>query len=215
MKKSIFILVIFFSSVTNSLALDQTMSLTLTSNYVFRGETKSDNNAELQINYDLNKSQDSGWYAGVFASGVSRSASNAKGAEIDLYGGFLLVFGDNNKIIFDLGAIEYFYTDDNFAPTSHEFYAGFMYDMSSIKYYFGENNTSYLDLGTGFVVFGDLNLDLHYGRTFGLANDGNDISVSLGMDLESFTLAGTLSYEDKTINKESKAFIAIATEFDL
>jgi len=53
-----------------------------------------------------------------------------------------------------VGAIEYMYTVQK--PTfSHDSYVGLHYGMSYIKYNFGEEEARYLDIGTGFVIFGD------------------------------------------------------------
>ncbi|MCK4864518.1 MAG: TorF family putative porin [Gammaproteobacteria bacterium] len=208
MKKVILTLTLFIIPFFNVFATERTLSLSLTSNYVFRGVTQTDDNAAVQVDYQLSQSEDSGFYAGFFASNV------AQGAEVDIFGGFKLAFGNQNKFIIDLGAVEYLYTDDNFAPISHEFYAGVEYEMSYLKYYFGENETRYLDIGTGFVVLGGIQLLLHYGEVFvETAPGGNDFSVSLQKDFGRTKLGLTATYEDKTVAKESELFAFISVAF--
>lgn len=208
MKKSLLILSFFIIPSLSVIAAERTLSLTLTSNYVVRGETQTDDNAAVQANYQLSQSEDSGFYAGFFASNV------AQGAEVDIFGGFKLAFGNQNKFIIDLGAVEYLYTDDNFAPISHEFYAGVQYEMSYLKYYFGENEATYLDIGTGFVVLGDMQLLLHFGEAFvATVPAGNDFSVSLQKDFGRTKLGLTATYEDKTATKESELFAFVSVAF--
>ena len=207
MKKLLFILSFFIIPSLSVIAAERTLSLTLTSNYVVRGETQTDDNAAVQANYQLSQSEDSGFYAGFFASNV------AQGAEVDIFGGFKLAFGNQNKFIIDLGAVEYLYTDDNFAPISHEFYAGVQYEMSYLKYYFGENEARYLDIGTGFKTLGDMDLLLHFGKVFATAQNGNDISVSLQKDFGRTKLGLTATYEDKTAAKETELFAFVTVAF--
>lgn len=208
MKKIQLSMLMLFAFSTTVFAAGKTMKLDLTSNYVFRGVTQTADKAAVQATYELSQSKDTGWYAGLFASNVS------KGLETDVYGGLRAAFGRSNAFVIDLGAIEYMYTDSNFAPFSHEFYAGLSYlDYTYIKYFFGENETRYLDLGISFEVLGTLNLDLHYGEKFkypGKANI-NDFSASLRKDFDNVKLSGTVTYEDA--NKQTEAFVTLGIEF--
>lgn len=207
-KKTLLSLVIFSFIPLNVFASERNMSIGLTSNYVFRGVTKTLDKAAVQATYEITQTKDTGWYAGLFASNVS------KGLEVDVYGGLRAAFGRNKAYVIDLGAIEYMYTDSNFAPFSHEFYAGLSYeDFTYVKYFFGENETRYLDLGISFEVPGSLNLDLHFGEKFNFPGKANinDISASLRKDFNNVRLAGTLTYEDR--NKQSEAFVTLTFNF--
>lgn len=192
---------------SGTFASERELSLNLTSNYVFRGLTQTNDKAAVQTSYQLSKIKGSLFYAGFFASNVSQ------GAEVDIFGGLKLAFGKNDAFVMDLGAVEYLYTDNNFAPVSHEFYAGVQYDMSYLKYYFGEEEARYLDIGTGFNVFGDMSLLLHFGEVFATAQDGNDISITLQKEFSSTTLGLTATYQDKTAIKESELFAYLSIYF--
>ncbi len=207
MKKVFLTLAIFILPSFAIFATERTLSLALTSNYVFRGLTQTNDKAAVQASYQLSQSKDSGFYAGFFASNVS------KGAEVDIFGGWKLAFGRGEKFIIDLGAVEYLYTDNNFAPISHEFYAGVQYEMSYIKYYFGEEEARYLDIGTGFNIFSEMELLLHFGEVFATVQNGNDISVTLQKDFSTTRLGLTATYEDKTATKESELFAFISIDF--
>ena len=208
MKKLLLALTFFIIPSLMVFATERTLSLSLTSNYVFRGDTQTNDKAAVQATYQLSQAEDSGFYAGFFVSNV------AQGAEVDVFGGFKLGIGNQNKFIIDLGAVEYLYTDDNFAPISHEFYAGVQDEMSYLKYYFGENEATYLDIGTGFVVLGDMQLLLHFGEVFvATVPGGNDFSVTLQKDFGRTKLGLTATYEDKTAAKESEFFAFISVGF--
>ena len=186
---------------------ERVLTLTLTNNYVFRGDSQTNDKAAVQANYQISQKQDSGLYAGFFTSNVS------SGAEIDVFGGYKFALGNKKKFVVDLGAVEYFYTDANFASISHEFYAGVQYELSYLKYYFGENEVRYLDIGTGFIVLADMELLLHFGEVFGATQSGNDISVSLQKDFDRTRVGLTATYEDKTAKKESNLIAFITIDF--
>ena len=187
-------------------ATERSLTLSLTSNYVFRGVSQTNDKAAVQANYQLSQAKDSGFYAGFYASNV------AQGAEVDVFGGFKIGLGSQNQFVIDIGAVEYMYTINK--PTfSHDSYIGLQYDMSYIKYYFGEYNALYLDLGTGFVVSGDLEFLLHFGEVFETAQNGNDISFTLQKDFDRTRLGLTATYEDKTALKESKLFAFVSIDF--
>jgi uncharacterized protein (TIGR02001 family) len=74
-----------------------TGNINLTSDYVFRGVSLSDNGPAVQGGFDYSTDM---FYAGVWASNV------VEGVEIDLYGGFTPSTG---PVDWDLGVIGYFY----------------------------------------------------------------------------------------------------------
>lgn len=204
MKKLVLLFSILVASFSVN-AAERVLDLTLTSNYVFRGETQTNDKAAFQVKYTWMQGEDAGFYAGFFASNV------AQGAEIDVYGGVKVPLG---SLVFDFGAIEYMYTDNNFKEFSHEFYISGSYDLTYIKYSFGENETTYLDVGTGFVVFNDMELLLHYGEAFTRGKpNGNDYSISLQKPFQSVRIGVTATYEDKAPTKESELFAFITVSF--
>lgn len=201
---------LIFSSVfytSSTFADERELSINITSNYVFRGLTQTDDKAAVQTVYLLSKIKGSLFYAGVFASNVSL------GAQVDVFGGLKLAFGKNDAFVLDLGAVEYLYTDNNFAPISHEFYAGVQYEMSYIKYYFGEEEARYLDIGTGLKMFAGTTLFLHLGEVFATAQNGNDISFTLEKEFSSTKVGITATYENKTQAKASELFAYFAIIF--
>jgi len=194
---------------TNSFAVERTVNVALTSNYVFRGQTQTDDKLAVQATYHATQFKDQGWYAGLFGSNV------AQGAEVDLYGGWRAPFGQNGEYAFDIGAVEYFYTDSNFAETNHEFYGGVSYKASYFRLFIGENDTSYIDFSTSLYVLDEFGLALHFGRTSGLVNDGNDVSTTLSKDVKGYLFAMALSFEDLAPKSEVEFFVTVSKDFNL
>ncbi len=81
-----------------------TANVSAVSNYYFRGITQTDDGSAIQGGFDY--SQESGVYAGVWASNVDFGGKES--TEIDLYTGFGGDLGDSG-VSYDLGAIYYAY----------------------------------------------------------------------------------------------------------
>lgn len=116
-----------------------TANVTLTSNYIFRGISQSQNGPAIQGGFDYSHS--SGLYAGTWASNVgwvTRSDYSAKdnnSMEWDFYAGYKGTFADDFS--YDLGAIEYYYPGSkNGNPTadSTEVYASIGWKFITLKY---------------------------------------------------------------------------------
>mgnify|MGYP005823993731 FL=1 len=83
-------------------------SVTLTTDYIFRGISLTDEDPATQGSFDYAHS--SGLYAGTWASNISDSADS--NIEIDLYAGFANEFGDTG-IGYDVSVIRYTYPGQN------------------------------------------------------------------------------------------------------
>jgi len=156
-----------------------TGNIALTSDYVFRGVSQSQNGPALQGGFDY--SHASGFYLGTWGSNVDWvSAGGYKtnsSMEIDLYGGYKGAMGD---IGYDVGAITYYYPGDQVTgandPDTTEVYLGLGWKTLGFKYsytasdrfvgwgtsasngktqgsYYVELNGTY-DLGSGWGVLG-------------------------------------------------------------
>ena len=201
----------FILPVTNSNATESSANVAVTSNYVFRGQTQTDDGAAVQGGYDIQQSDDKGWYAGVWGSNVD------KGIEVDLYGGWKGVFGNQSKMGYDVGAILYQYSDSIYTDVT-EIYAGMSYETAYAKLYLGNGSGiesyNYLDVGASFVVFTDIDLDLHAGRYLS-SPSSNDLSASLSMEVKGFDLSLGLTYEDAGPKSDVEFFVTVGKSFDL
>ena len=108
-------------------------NVTLTSDYVYRGITQTNEDPALQGGFDY--AHDSGFYLGVWASNLEFNSQTADAAsiEIDVYGGMAGEF--QNGIGWDVGALYYFYPDQNEDVAADydflEFYGGLSYQWDS------------------------------------------------------------------------------------
>lgn len=179
----------------------------VTSNYVWRGITQTDDGPALQAGLDYAHEQ--GFYVGGWASNVD------KGAEIDLYAGYA---GEVQDFGYDVGYLRYNYTDDAFSENFGEFYIGGSYKIFSISYAIGDydgTDYTYLDLGLEYEFENIATLGLHYGMTDvdAAGADYDDYSVTVSRAFEGIDVA--LSYSSEDANDEDEVFLTVSKTFDL
>lgn len=147
-----------------------TGNVTLASDYLFRGQSQTDNNPTIQGGFDY--AHESGLYVGTWASNISF----AGGLELDWYGGFT---GEYNGFTYDLTGVYYQYPSSgdgngadywevgpsvsytfggDFEPTLG---VGFMYS-DDFSYNSGESWWTYADFNV--VLPNDFGLGLHIGN---------------------------------------------------
>ncbi len=184
----------------------------LATNYVFRGQTLTNDGLAIQGGYDIKQDKsDNGWYAGAFASNVTT------GLRLDLGAGWRGTFGKQKNLGYDVGLVLYKYTNTSVYNDVNEFYAGFSYETAYAKLFFGSgagvSSYTYLDVGASFVVMKDIDLDAHYGRYL---NSGvNDLSAALSLDVRGYDLSMGLSYEDQAPKNELKFYVTVKKTFDI
>ena len=204
----------------SSVAMESSAHAALTSDYVFRGLSYSNDGVAAQGGYDIQQSkEEKGWFAGVFASTVGDLGD--KGLEVDGYGGWKGSF--NKTLGYEVGASLYNYTDSDYAKDVTEIYAGVNYETAYIKIFSGQNTSggggkyNYIDLGATFIVMKDIDLNVHYGHfSSNASKDYNDLSASMNMEVKSFDLGLGLTYVDLDAEKNNLKLIATVTKgFDL
>ena len=207
---------VFALPVTASIAAVSSANVALTSNYVFRGQTQTDDGAAIQGSYDIKQSKDDmGWYAGAFASNVDLGGNT--GLEVDLFGGWKGSFGKQSAMGYDVGVVIYEYTDSNTNGVT-EVYAGVNYETAYVKLYMGNgsgiDSYNYLDVGASFVVLEDIDLDLHAGRYLS-SPSSNDLSAALSTEVKGYDLSLGLTYEDAGPKSDLEFFVTVGKGFDL
>ena len=138
-------------------------SITLTSDYLFRGATQTDEKPALQGGVEW--AHDSGFYVGTWGSSISWLSDSdpdiSSQLELDGYVGFRGDFGDSG-FGYDVGAVHYWYPGSypagfNKADTT-ELYAGVSWNILSAKYSYAvtdlfgipdSDGSSNLDVGVG------------------------------------------------------------------
>ncbi len=208
-------------------------SLTLASDYVFRGISQT--GGDMAIQGGLEYTHSSGFYLGTWGSNVGWiedfQGYDSGNLEIDLYGGYRGGIGDTG-LTFDVGAIQYFYPGDKPSGVTDadttEIYAGlgwkwftakYSYYLSDEVFGFGKpgyddaDGTYYLDISASYPLGeSGFTLGAHWG-TFQFegsadAQDYDDWKLSLAYDMGklSNTLSGVtlgIAYTD-TDAKKSK-----------
>lgn len=160
-------------------------SVTLTSDYLFRGI--SQNNQEPALQAGLEYAADSGFYVGAWGSNISwLSDLTAAGIpvssslELDVYGGYRGKFSDT--VAYDVGALYYWYPGDypsGFnSPHTGEIYAGvtfgpyagttfgakYSYSLTDLFGYADSDGSGYLDLNANWEFVPTWTLNVHGGK---------------------------------------------------
>jgi uncharacterized protein (TIGR02001 family) len=178
-------------------------TVTVVSDYDFRGFSQTLNDAALQVSLDY--SAEGGFYAGIWGSNIDEGFysytdpvtgifSSAR-TEVDGYAGFK--FGNDN-FTFDVGATYYTYagaSDYNYA----EVYGKFSFNVLTVGAYYSDDfggKATGDGSDTAYYVFGDVNIPagpltvaLHAGMSDGegieeavlLGADDNYMDVSIGL----------------------------------
>ncbi len=209
-------------------------SLTLTSDYVFRGFTQTDKKPALQggIEYEA----ESGFYVGTWGSSISWLSDSdpaiSSQLELDGYIGYRNQLSDT--ISFDVGALYYGYPGSypsgfNDADTV-ELYAGLSAGIFGVKYsyavtdLFGIENSdgsSYLEAGIDYGFADTWSLGLHVGKQFISGKDADgagyedvlDWSVGINKALPNDFDIGVTFTDVDVDGGDSRLFIAITKSF--
>ncbi|MFA7277110.1 MAG: TorF family putative porin [Pseudobdellovibrionaceae bacterium] len=204
----------FADGSTPLLGGDLTGNVALTTEYVFRGITQSNEEPTVQGGLDWSEAS-TGLYLGTWGSGVD---FNDATTEFDFYGG---VSGNIDGITWDLGAIYYFYpgADDSLNYDFWELAAAAGYDFDvmsasvSINYspdYFASSGDSYYAaLNAEAPLPYDLKLTgsvakqwIEDNTAFGVGKDYMDWSLGLGYSFEGFDVS--LKYIDTNLDEPSE-----------
>ena len=155
-------------------------SLTLATDYLFRGLTQTDEKPALQggLEYD----DTSGIYAGFWGSSISwlsdtsiPTAPVSSNVELDFYAGYRGKFSDD--LGYDVGLYTYYYPGDYphgfTSANTTEIYGAFSYKFASLKYshtltnafgFSDTKNSGYLDLSANYEFAPTWLMNAHVGR---------------------------------------------------
>ncbi|QDH71425.1 TorF family putative porin [Marilutibacter alkalisoli] len=175
--------------------------LTLTSDYLFRGITQTDEKPAIQGGIEY--TDDSGFYVGAWGSSISWLADSdpdiSSQVELDVYFGYGGEFGDSG-ISYDVGAIYYWYPGSypsgfNKADTA-ELYFGLEWNILSLTYsyaltdWFGvddSDGSQALELGTSWEFAPSWTLDGAVGKQWVKHDPASDYafwSVGVGKSFD-------------------------------
>lgn len=166
---------------------DFTANLGVTPDYVWRGESQTNEEPALQGGLDY--AFTNGLYLGTWASNVK--FGEERDVEIDVYGGFGHQF--ENGLSLDVGHISYVFPDNNDVD---EAYLGLGFKMFQAKYFYDyDNKNSYLDGNVSIDLPKGFGLGLHTGLyDFDQGNDRTD--YKLGLSKTMWSIDFELGYTD-------------------
>lgn len=192
-----------------------------TSNYLWRGNTQTSNEAAISGGLDYN--HQSGFYFGTWASNVD--FGDATSYELD---GYLGYSGQLEEVSYDLGYIYYAYPD---APGSYDFgelYLGMGIQWFSAKVSYLahasrdssiEEDMLYLETNASFELSPGLTLDLHLGYSSGdtvqewFGEDDNYIDYGASLSKDGFTFG--FSNTDLEFNDDLRVYVSYAINIEI
>jgi len=193
---------------------DITANIGGTSNYVFRGETQTNDDPALQGGIDY--VDKIGIYAGVWASNVENPGTNDTGLETDLYVGYN--FELNDDVLFDLGYIAYEYTSTDI-PDADELYFGVTFKDFTATYFDGDSagaDYSYVDLKYVVGLKNDFYLNFHYGNLDSNGTDAEDVLFGVSREVSGFDISLNFTSIDRDNGTDdSEVFVTVIKTFDV
>jgi len=180
-----------------------TGNFAVTSNYIWRGVTQSDDKASLSLGADY--TNDTGFYVGTWAASVD--FNDDTNFEYDIYAGYQTEINDIN---FDFGYLYYGYQGEDDLAFSEVYVRGTYQGLTLALSTLVDNDTgvdfadtNYFEASYGFALPLDLTLDIHGGYyQFEHGDNYQDYNVALsksGFSLMFSTLKGNDELEDNLI----------------
>lgn len=206
-----------------------TGTVTAVSDYDFRGISLSAKDPALQGSVDY--ANESGFYAGAWASNLDYGDDVDGDLEVDVYLG--LAGGDEEGIGWDIGAVYYTYPGADDIEDYPEFYAGLTFGNFGVKQWYThdyggtELDAFYTEANADFALMENLSLGLHVGYNYGDVFEDTeyfDYSVGLTYTLGNFDLGlkyvdtdlgegDFLHSEEHVFNSEGRVIFSISTTF--
>jgi uncharacterized protein (TIGR02001 family) len=175
-------------------------SVELSSDYVWRGYSQTDNEPALSGSFDYQHT--SGLYAGAWASNVDFEINNDQAhIEMDVYAGFAGEISDTG-ISYDLGVLRYIYPGTD-SGNWNEIYASMSYSFFSLgvahsdDVYNSNDRGTYYSLGFEYPTLAGINFETTFGYydydrdVFGRGNadSAKDMKVGINKDLAGFNIS--------------------------
>lgn len=198
-----------FSGLANA-ELEASANVALTTDYIWRGVSQTDNGPAIQGGFDL--SHGSGLYAGVWGSNVE--FGDDANVELDLYGGYATEFA--NGLSLDVGVIHYDYPSES-GLNFEEFYVGLGYSMVNGKIsYDWDNENVYYEAGADFELPAEFGLGIHVGYyDFDEGDSATDWKIAVSKSFGGFDME--LAYTDTDIDDndlaDSRAIFTVSKTF--
>ena len=211
--------------------LEVSANAALTSNYIWRGMTQTDDSPAVQGGVDLGYK---GLYIGLWGSSIQSTKASS---EFDVYVGYA---GEISKFSYDIGYIQYMYPNDTDALNFGEAYLSLGYDFDvlsvSAMYYLGVDTND--DAATGnwdpengweVGVSVPLPMDISLDGTYGIYGDdnsdngnqnpfGNYYSIGATKSFSKFDVSVSytgMEFDDSATKDQDNVVVSLSTTFDL
>ena len=194
-KRSVLSAAVLGASVFSGSALAELSgNVGVVSEYLFRGLPQSGGAA---VQCGLDYASESGFYAGTWASTINFAGATGSAAEVDFYAGF---GGEAGSIGYDLGAIYYWYSEEEEGGASPdpsnntiEVYGSLSFGPATLGLYYSladyfavtDEGVMYPYLDLSFPMSDKLSLDLHVGQqTFEEDGIEDVVDYSIGVSAD-------------------------------
>ncbi|MCF6264696.1 MAG: TorF family putative porin [Xanthomonadales bacterium] len=204
MQYKVLVVAIMFSLVATAANADLSGTITITSDYDYRGFTQSAESFALQGSVDY--THENGFYASVWGSSLDFGRGSDADLEVDLVVGFSKDIGDSG-INWDIGFIEYLYPGVSGANFG-ELYGGFGVGGFSVKLSYSNdfaglgNSAWYLDGGYSHEWDNGWSALVYGGYSYGEAFSFRD-GLAFG-NTDYFNYGAGLGYNFKQLYVEAK-----------
>ena len=203
--------------------IEVSANVALTSNYIWRGMTQSDDSPAIQGGFDLGYK---GLYAGVWGSNIDFGDGVDASVELDFYAGYA---NEIAGIGYDIGYIQYTYPNDTDALNFGEAYLGLSYDFEVVaisgKYYVGvdtndadnsaddwEPENGY-ELGASVPLPWEMSADATYGD-YDKTGEYYYIGLTKTLGKFDFTVAYTgMEFDDSATEDQDNVVATISSSF--
>ncbi len=216
--------------------IETSANVSLTSNYIWRGMSQTDDTPAIQGGFDLGYK---GIYIGVWGSNVDFDGDDSQdednnwidgdsdaSVELDFYAGYA---SELMGVSYDVGYVQYTYPSDTDNSNFGEFYTKLGYDFKILSvsgmYYVGIDTNDANDIGDDWKpqngyelgVSVPLPFEVSLDTSFGQYNHtGNYYSAGLSKSLGRFdwTVAyHGMDYDDSSSDNEDNVIVSVGTSF--
>lgn len=142
--------------------VDSSMTVTLATDYIWRGQSQTDGAGAIQGSLDF--AHESGLYIGAWASNIDSEDFGGSSVEIDYYAGYGGSITDD--ISYDLSWTTYTYPKNSSIDVEEALASLSLYGFTvGAKYAYDPSSSLYTYVGYDFSLPYDIGLGLHYGLT--------------------------------------------------
>lgn len=173
-------------------------SVSLTSDYTFRGISQTDEEPAVQGSFNL--THETGLYAGTWASNVGFNDGDESTIEIDYYGGFATDLGaaglDNASIDVGIAYFTYPGADDDLDYDYLEYYGTASYDFEVLSVSAGFDVTDEFFGDTGNAEHFRAGVSVPIGEMFTISANIGDQSIDEAEDYVHYDLGASMSFAE-------------------